>query len=139
MDDLMTAAQIVLQAWGLDADEAERFLSDADGAAILALLCNAKAKEQAELYVHKPVLLRRAVELSGDWWKKPHGYGEQYAADTVIFIESGVGRMQFHVRSDDPQVADLVAQAVEDGRGWNGVALQPIARQIAEAWMAGKE
>lgn len=136
MSDLMTAAQMVLQVWGLSASEAERFLSDPDGAAILALLCNAKAKELPELYVYKPVLLRQAVGLAEDWWKKPHGYGDQYAADTVIFIESGVGRMQFHVRADDPAVADLVARAVYDERGWNGVALQPIAREIAERWLA---
>ena len=124
----------VLSAWDLPHDP--RFVTDATGSALLALLCNAKAKDVPALYAHKSHLILAALELVNDAWFKPHtGYGE-YPTDTVVFIETAVGRMQFHVRRDDPVLALAIGSLEFNERGWNGVALQPIARQLALEWLS---
>ena len=135
---LLTAAQVTLAYHALDWQRAEEMLADPRGAALLALLCNAAAKEAPAMYAFKYTLLRRAIELASDWWAAPHAYGDAYEADTVIYIENSIGRFSFHVRSSDPQIADLLADAPTSDRGWSGKPLQPIAKQLAQSWINGK-
>lgn len=120
-------------------DYAQHMLDDVTGSAILALLCNARAKQDPLMYAYKNHLLLNAADkaiIAGkDVWCKPHaGYGE-FPVDTVIFIETDVGRMQFHVMSTNDIISELVANLPYREEGWNGVAMQPLARNLVISWL----
>lgn len=133
--EVVTGAQVILAFHGLGWRRADEMLNDPEGAALLALLCNATAKERSVLYTYKSPLIRWAVEHAEDWWATPHaGYGE-YDTDTVIYIQH-YERFSFHVRSTDRYLAELIQDAPRSERGWTGRALQPIARQLAEEWLS---
>lgn len=124
-----------LVAFDLPVDERLRMLRDPTGAALLALLCNAAAKHDERLYAHKSALIRHAISLASDWWAKPHPYGEQYAADTVVYIETALARFAFHCKRDDPLLVDVLDSAPYSDRGWGGVRLQEMARELAHQWL----
>lgn len=133
---LELAAARVLGTCDLDVLERARFLDSPTGAALLALLCNAAAKTFPALYAEKSLLLRHAIALSGDWWATPHQYGDTYPADTVIYLETLVGRMAFHVKRSDPLLVDVLSTAPTSDRGWDGQSLQSRARELALVWLA---
>lgn len=130
-----TVAQLVMAYHALDWRQANRMLSHPEGVAILALLCNAAAKEAPVMYQFKSNLIWLALDLASDWWATPHTYGDTYEADTLIYIENRIGRFAFHVKADDPILAGVVFNAPRSDRGWNGVSMQARARQIALDWL----
>jgi hypothetical protein len=149
--DLTERARIVLAAWGIRAVPSD-FLDHRVGAPLLALLCNAGAKflDRADLYAHKHALLLHAVAMherhGGEWWINAHrGYvspyphpsgAGDYVADTVVYLElPSIGRMSFHVCGTDADLAALMRRAPQDARGWDGRALQPIALELALAFI----
>jgi hypothetical protein len=132
---ITTLAQIVMAHQGLDWTQAETMLADSEGAALITLLCNASAKQESEFYQFKGRLLRWALTIAADWWATPHAYGDAYEADTVIYIQTPSHRFAFHVRSDDPALADLLLAPPRSDRGWGGVSLQPIAKQLVVEWL----
>jgi hypothetical protein len=136
---LNTAAQFVLAYHGLEWRRADEMLNDAEGAALLTLLCNASAKENPTFYLFKNRLLRWAIEHASDWWAAPHAYGDAYEADTVIYIQHGNQRYSFHVSSTDQHLARLLDNPPRSERGWSGVPLQPIARLLVEEWLAAHD
>lgn len=136
---LQLAAARALGQWDIDVRSRHTFLADPTGAALLTLLCNAGAKTNSELYASKSRLIRHAINLAADWWAAPHSYGEQYAADTVIYIETELARFAYHVKRDDPLLSDLLDAAPTSDRGWGGRRLQEIARELAIEWLAQQE
>lgn len=144
--NLSEMAHSVLSANDLPVDLAGYMLNSADGSALLALLCNAAAKENGYLYRYKSSLISHAISMAHladrDVWKKDHtGYGD-YPTDTVIFIKVPFvdgGRMQFHVNSDDRILSSTISRLPYRETGWNGILLQPTARWIAQTWIAQQE
>jgi len=133
---LQLAALRVLEHWELPTTVRYTFLFDPTRAALLALLCNAGAKSNSGLYASKTRLIRHAISLASDWWATPHNWGEQYAADTVVYIQTELARFAFHVKHDDPNLRDVLERAPKSDRGWDGEKLQERARQLAIAWLA---
>ena len=131
---LVNMSEIILAAHSLDWRRAEEMLMDPEGAALLALLCNAKAKETPELYVYKNRLIRWAVDLAADWWAAPHANYGEYETDTVVYIQHGSTQYAFHVSSQDHRLRDILQDPPRSERGWSGIPLQPIAKQLAEEW-----
>ena len=132
---LATIGQLVLAYHDLDWQRYDEMLNDPEGAALLALLCNAAAKERQLFYRYKYRLIAWAVEQAADWWAAPAApYGE-YATDTVIYIQHSE-RYAFHVESTNEHMAGLLIDPPRSERGWSGRALQPIARQLAAEWLA---
>lgn len=132
---VLTCAQVVLAFHALEWRRADELLNDPEGAALLALLCNASAKAEPVFYLFKTRLLRWAIDHAADWWAAPHIYGDAYDADTCVFIELRRCRLAFHVQSTDEQLRDLLADPPRSDRGWSGVPLQPIARQLVSEWL----
>jgi hypothetical protein len=132
-------AVAVLAAHSLPAAAAGTMLDNADGAALLALLCNAAAKADPALYIHKAPLLLNAVAQAQQAgvavWAKPHSFEQGYQVDTCVFIETGLGRMQWHVRKGDPILADMIRLLPYREEGWDGISKQAIARQLAVDWL----
>jgi len=134
-------AAIVLAAWELPANCGQMMLADAQGAALLALLCNAAAKRDASLYTYKAPFLAHAIEMARrtGWavWRQAHRFGEQqYNVDTCIWIETALGRMSWHVRSDEPLLTSWLRLLPERDAGWDGVSMQAQAGGLAIRWLA---
>lgn len=152
---LALRAHAILAAWEIQAGP-DDFLTDwtGDGTAIMALLANAGAKflNRVDLYEHKDPILRYAIiqlrKAGGRWWAAPHaGYvspyphpdgGRPYEVDTVIYLKTGVGQMSFHVASSSRILGPLIASAPTSSEGWNGVAMQPIAKEIALTYLQNR-
>lgn len=135
---LQLAAARALGFWDIPVTHRHTFLSDPTGAALLALLCNAGAKHNSDLYASKARLIRHAITLAGDWWATRHIYGDTYVADTVIYIQTELARFAYHVRHDDPLLRDVLATAPTSDRGWDGERLQDRTRELAVAWLAAQ-
>lgn len=106
------------------------------GQALAAMLANKLAKEaQYELknddlsrtfYKLKSSLLASALRSRQvTYWAASHAHGDY--GQVMIMVEDipGVGQLAFHVRRDDPDLADLLTVAPEPaGRAWDGVKKQ---------------
>jgi hypothetical protein len=134
-----TCAQLVLAYHGLDWHRADEILNDAEGAALLALLCNASAKAEPTFYLFKSRLLRWAINHASDWWATPHAYGDAYDADTAVYIELRRCRLAFHVSSTDEHLKDILIDPPRSDRGWSGIPLQSVAHQLMADWLDAQE
>ena len=122
--DVREAAQSVLRVWGL-LPHTDRFLSSADGLAVLAHLCNAGAKFfDSSLYDDKPMLVHIAATNHPFSWYR----------DGVVYIESVVGQLSFHVFEDSGGYDGLIERTREDGP-WAGGWMQDGAFMIALAFL----
>lgn len=136
---LCVSAHAVLHHWHLQA-ALPKFLSTADGLAILTLLANAAAKEaypdhaaMQEWYRHKQALLDATVEVAPFCWQRRDRYGEQ--GKSLVIIETVVGQMAFHSTSESRY--SWLPRA--NGRRWNGLSLGQHARLAALTYLDEEE
>lgn len=112
-----------------------RFLRDPDGYALLALLCNARAKqEDPKWYRWKVVLIHRALigRSRRTWWKDKHTHTSGgTTAHSVIFIETAFGQVAFHLLGKDAKSWRFWLAPRARGRRWSRVPMQERARDIA--------
>ena len=110
----------VLRAWGLQ-HHAPRFLSSADGLAIVAHLCNAAAKFIcSSFYDLKPRLVEAAANAHPFAWQR----------DGVVYIETCVGQVSFHI-FEDIDLSCVPTRATP----WTGRWMQDNAYQMALAFL----
>lgn len=142
-DSLQTAAELAVAAFDLDPRHAQRLQTHSPtGWCLLTLLANAAAKQfperEAEFYRAKTLLLCntifRARVWNGDWWATPHAYGDTYAADTAVYVETDFARFAFHCKRADPLFVWVLRDAPTSDRGWSGLSLQPYAAQLVEGY-----
>jgi len=161
---LIAACRAVLAAWNIDERHAAVLLGSADGLALLALLCNAAAKQNPNLYQYKAQLVAAACRATprNRWWIDQHRFaiatpvgwfnrlnlwwesrfGWYLAATTmpIVFIETGVPfdgdtlQLAFHFRPGD-DLPDLGNAPTAQGRHWRKQRAQARAAQIAADWL----
>lgn len=122
----------------------QRLLRSRDGIALLALLCNAAAKQNPALYRHKLTLVRATVARSkrSEWWIDPHRFDQGHPVAYGIFIETSIGpildlervQMVFHITEADARFFCNAPTAT--GRTWAGIPLQSRAEELALAFLA---
>lgn len=131
-ETLCMAAAAVLKAWDLE-DTRNHFTTHPDGWALLALLCNARAKTETHLYTYKAPLVYAAIQHAepGTWWVDTHAHGDY--GNAVVFLETRFGQLAFHFS----ELPDWLTNAPSaNGRRWSGVPLQPHAYDLALEWLA---
>jgi len=120
--EVTTAVQEVLSAWGLR-HYASRFLSSADGIALVAHLCNAGAKFVDDtLYDLKPLLVQYAAELHPFSWSR----------GGIVYIETVCGQVSFHIFEDEDMYLSV---RCERSGPWAGGFMQDIALALAEEFL----
>jgi hypothetical protein len=153
-----------MAAWSLDERHTAALLGSADGLALLALLCNAAAKSNPNLYQFKALLVAAACRATprNRWWVDSHRYalatpvgwcnrlnlwwesrfGWYLYATTmpIVFIETGLpfegGTLQisFHFRPGD-ELPDVGNAPSANGRTWRKQRAQANAAHIAQQWI----
>ena len=162
---LIAACREVMAAWAIDERHTANLLGSADGLALLALLCNAAAKQHPYLYHLKALLVAAACRATprNCWWVDRHRYAivtqvgwfDQlnlwwharfgwylYAISMpIIFIETGLPfagdtlQLAFHFRPGD-ELPDVGNAPTANGRTWRGQRAQANAGQIATDWLS---
>ena len=118
--ELLAIAEEVLNWYGLNSYALD-FIRSQDGLAVLANCCNAAAKDyDNDLYLHKPRLIVEASQNNPGAW----------ANEGIVYIETPHGQMSFHVFEDEDD-----GLPAANGRTWSGIPLQPIAREVALAFL----
>jgi len=123
-NEMKGSAMKVLRAWGLQ-HHTSRFMSCADGLALIAHLCNAAAKFKSyDFYDLKPALVQAAAEAHPFSWHR----------EGVVYIETCVGQVSFHVFGD----VDLSC-IPERATPWAGGWMQDKAYEMALAFIGGED
>jgi hypothetical protein len=146
-EQLHMAGHAVLAAWQIDPSRADRFFSSSDGLALLALLCNAAAKQHPNLYGFKSALVAAACRATPNdrWWADTHQYGESDQEQMPVYlIETGLPfagetlQLAFHFRPGD-ELPDVGNAPTANGRKWRGQRAQANAAQILVDWLNSQE
>jgi len=165
---LIAACHAVLAAWSHNERHTAALLGSTDGLALLALLCNAAAKNHSTLYQYKALLVSASCRATprNRWWVDSHRYavatqvgwfdrlnrwwesrfgGYLYATSMlIIFIETGQPfagdtlQLAFHFRPGD-ELPDVGNAPPANGRMWRGQRAQAQAAQIAQQWIEQEE
>lgn len=124
----------VLDAWGLP--YSQKFLSP-DGLVVIGLLCNAAAKDQEwgafrewcwpYFYDLKPEIVELAAKKHTHVWKEIDG------GSYIVYFETCVGQISFHVFPEESDFWELLPDA--NGRQWAGGYMQDNARALALAFV----
>ena len=135
----------ILQHWNIPITTLPLFLDDADGAATLALLANAGAKDWPDrpaspaLYTLKAEAVRWAclTAWTGRSWQDEHDGMPIYFIQTHMLLDGQPLQIAFHFRPGDT-TPHLPGWPSADGRRWSGQQAQPRAREIALRYLAGR-
>jgi hypothetical protein len=153
-----TAARVICAAYGYGYASAGRLGASRTGLLVLAVAAGALAKAEADadrdatqLYVHRHALLHQAAQRSpaGGWFIGPHAWARpgitlkpgQAGGQTVVQFFTGCGMFSFHYLEPVEQVAarfapaNVAAALAGQPGAWDGIALQPIARALLQAYL----
>ncbi len=136
----------ILEHWDLPVDLLPLFLDHPDGLALLALLCNAGAKDWPDragdprLYALKAKVVRWACLAA--WpsrsWRDEHEGMPIFFVQTGLLLDEAPLQIAFHFRAGDtlPELpADWPAAG---GRRWRRQQAQPRALEIAHVYLAAR-
>ncbi len=136
----------ILEHWNIAADLLPLFLDHGDGLAVLALLCNAGAKDwpgypgDLGLYALKAEAVRWACLAA--WrersWRDDHQEMPIFFVETGLLLDGGPLQLTFHFRQGDT-LPDLPQDwPPAGGRHWRHQQAQPQALSIARSYLAAR-
>ncbi len=136
----------ILDHWNIPADLLPLFLDHPDGLALLALLCNASAKDwpgypgDPGLYALKSEAVRWACLAA--WparsWRDDHQGMPIFFIETGLLLNGQPLQIAFHFRDSDTLPELPKERPAAGGRRWSRQQAQPRALSIAHAYLAGR-